>query len=165
MATARTRRELLRGASSDEAILRRLLELQLEAATAYEVALAEADLEGGTAALVRTLRRQEDEHADGLVNALRGYGGARRRRYRAGEVPGLGQALDARGQGFARFAARFEADSVRACYEAIAAIRNEKLLAGVGAIMASEAQHLTLWREVLGRDPVPRAFESGARAG
>ncbi len=165
MAPAQTRRELLAGARGDEAILRRLLELQLRAAAAYELALAEVEFDRRTAALARALRRHDEEHAGGLINALRGYGGARRRRYTVRDVPGLRRALDGGRRAFAAFAAGLEADSVRACYEAIAAIRNEKLLPGVGAIMASDAQHLAQWRELLGRDPVPRAFETGARAG
>jgi Ferritin-like domain len=150
---ARTRRELLGGARGDGAILRQLADFQEHTLFMYETALRQGRLDDRAARLARTLRDQEQEHLDGLSNALKGYGG--RRRY--------GPLETRLGRGFPGLAAQLEARNVRACYEAIAAIRNVKLLPGVGAIMASDAQHLALWRELLGRDPVPRAFETGAR--
>ena len=160
---ARTRRELLGGARGDEAILVRLLELQARAGIAYGAALADPLVTGRVARLTGVVDRQDREHFEGLRRALQGYGGYKGVYGGRGDVPGLRAALDRGNRGFAAFALRLEARNVRACYEAIAAIRNVKLLPGVGAIMASEAQHLALWRELLGRDPVPQAFESGAR--
>ena len=159
---ARTRRELLGGARGDEAILRRLLELQARAGIVYGAALAERRVDGRVASLARTFDRQDGEHFEGLRRALQGYGGHEGVYGGRGDVPGLRTALDGGNRGFAAFALRLEARSVRACYEAVAAIRNEKLLPGVGAIMANEAQHLALWRELLGREPVPEALETGA---
>ena len=149
---AETRRELLAGARGDGAILRRLLVLQLETTLAYDAALRHG-VDGRAARLARALRSQEREHVEGLRNALMEYGGAR----------GIRAAEPRVGRDFAAGAARLEARNVRAGYDAVGAIRNVRLLPGVGAIMASDAQHLALWRELLGRNPVPEAFETGAR--
>ena len=151
---ARTRRELLSGARGDGAVLRRLLELQGESLFAYETALRGGRLDRPAAQLARTFRDQEREHIEGLRNALKRHGGTERS-YRSGDSPPA--------RGFPAYAVRLEARNVRAAYEAIGTIRNEKLLPGVGSIMASDAQHLTMWRELLGRDPVPEAFETGAQ--
>ena len=163
MHTSGTRRELVARGLGDGPILRRLLELQRHSEVAYEVALRRGRLDRPAARLARTLARQEREHGEGLVRALDGYGGRSTPAPHPADVPGLRRALRGGSRAFAAYAVAREADSVHACYEAMGAIRNVKLLAGIGAIMASEAQHLALWRELLGRDPVPQAFETGAR--
>ena len=150
---ARTRRELLGGARGDGAILRQLADFQEHTLFTYETALRQGRLDSRAGRLARTLRDQEREHLEGLSNALKGYGGHR----------SYGPLQTRLGRDFPGLAAKLEARNVRACYEAIAAIRNEKLLAGVGGIMASDAQDLGQWRRLPGRDPGPKALETGAR--
>jgi rubrerythrin len=124
--------------------LERLLALEHRLESAYETALARDAIEPR---LGETLVSHEREHARGLRQALRG-----RREPRAGvPPPELGEALASRAD-FARFAIDLEAETVRAYQDALATLRNDRLLLPLGSIMASGAQHVVALRQAAGQD-------------
>jgi Ferritin-like domain len=121
-----------------------VLEHRLEAA--YDGALRRDAIEPR---LGETLRAHEREHVRGLEQALSGYG---RRAPRASvQPPGVGAAFADR-RSFARFAQDLEAKTLAAYQDAIATLRNERLLLPLGAIMGAGAQHQVALREAMGDD-------------
>lgn len=144
------------GRRGDVAVLEAAIALEQRAALAY-AAFAEA---GALGPVAEHLSRQEQEHADGLIAALRGLGGSPPPRPEgAGDVPGLNEAL--RSGGAAAFALELEAGAVATYHRALGQLTTPDLLLTVAGIMASEAQHLVVLRSALGRDPAPAPFVDG----
>jgi hypothetical protein len=91
------------------------------------------------------------EHVEGLETALRNRGG---------QQPGE-ETAPRSGDAGARAALTLETDAVAACYRAIGALRDGRLIPAFAAIMACHGQHLVVLRESLHRDPLPAALETG----
>jgi Ferritin-like domain len=129
---------------SDVEILERLLALERRLESAYEAALRRGAL-GEQLALA--LRDQEREHARGVEMAL----AARAHRVpRSFEPdPALAASLRSRDT-FARYALGLEGRAVRAYVDALAALRDTRVLQPLGAIMTNEAQHEVALRRSLG---------------
>jgi Ferritin-like domain len=129
---------------SDLDILERLLALEHRLDSAYSAALRRGALEER---LALALRDQEREHVRGIELAMAARG---RRPPPAPEPdPGLAGSLRSRG-GFARYALGLEGRAVRSYVDALASLRDTRLLQPLGAIMASEAQHQVALRMSLG---------------
>lgn len=129
---------------SDLDILERLLGLEHRLDSAYDAALRRGALEER---LALALRDQERVHVRGIELAM----AARGRRPPPAPEPdaGLARSLRSRG-GFARYALRLEGRAVRSYVDALASLRDTRLLQPLGAIMASEAQHQVALRMTLG---------------
>jgi rubrerythrin len=147
--------EALAAARGDRQIVTAAIVLEQHAVAIYDAALETGRLDPSLQKIVRHLRDQEREHADGLARALRGLGGRR---------PPPGSTLEGfpRGHRFANFALQMEDELIAAYYEAMPRLR-PGLRQPLASIMASEAQHLVVLRQALGRDPLPQAFETGDR--
>jgi Ferritin-like domain len=129
---------------SDLDVLERLLTRERRLEAAYDAALRRGAL---SEPLALALRDQEREHARGLEMSLTARGG---RAPRAPERdPALAASLRSR-DAFARYALRLEGRTVRAYVDALAGLRDARLLKPLGAIMASEAQHEVALRRFLG---------------
>jgi hypothetical protein len=129
---------------SDLDILERLLARERRLEAAYDAALRRGGLDYR---LALALRDQEREHARGLETALAARG---RRAPGAPEPdPDLAGALRSR-DAFAAYALGLEGRAVRAYVDALAGLRDTRLLQPLGAIMASEAQHQVALRMSLG---------------
>ena len=61
------------------------------------------------------------------------------------------------------FAIELETAAVAAYLDAHRELVEAKLLQTGASIMASEGQHLVVLRRAVGQDPVPAAFETGAK--
>ncbi len=61
------------------------------------------------------------------------------------------------------FAVELETAAVGAYYDAHQRLEDAKLLQAGASIMANEGQHLVVLRQLLGRSPVPNAFETGKK--
>jgi Ferritin-like domain len=130
--------------TSDVDHLERLLALERQLQSLYEVALERDAVEPG---LGKTLLEHEREHVRGLEMALRARG---RRSPRATvPPPQVGSAFESR-PAFARFAADLEADAVDAYEQVLPILRSTRLLLPLGSIMASGAQHVVALRQAAG---------------
>jgi hypothetical protein len=145
--------DALARARDDRSIVTAAIDLEQRAAAAYDSAATGGKLPPALARLARHLRDQEEEHADGLARALRGLGGRRPARPERPPAPPAGRA-------FGGYALALEERLIGAYYHAMPRLR-PGLRQPIGSIMASEAQHLVVLREALGRDPLPAAFETG----
>jgi hypothetical protein len=146
--------DALARARDDRSIVAAAVDLEQRAAATYDAAASGGKLPPELERLARHLRDQEEEHADGLARALRGLGGRRPARPEQAPTPPAGRA-------FGAFALALENRLIRAYYDAMPRLR-PGLRQPLGSIMACEAQHLVVLREALGRDPLPRPFETGA---
>lgn len=135
--------------------------LEQRAVVTYETAATADALERPVRALARSFARQEQQHAAALSDSLQGYGDDAPAKPAAADIGGLEAAIRGGGDAFARFAAELEQRTIGFYYDAIAKIENPTLLATVVRIAANEAQHLTVLRRQLGRDPAPEAFVTG----
>ena len=152
-------RYALAAARGDAQIVRGALVLEQTAVVAYGAALDGGALRGELAATVGRIRRQEREHARALGAALARLGGTAPAPPRREEVRGLAGLRTRRD--VLSFAIELENMAVAAYYEAHQRLREPGLLRTGAQIMANEGQHLVVLRQALGRDPVPRAFETG----
>ena len=141
-------------------ILREAVQLEQHAVVVYDTA-ADA-FSGQLAATARQFAGHDREHARGLARVLR---------HVRGELPaepqgprsvrGLEAAIEDGPDAFTRFALRLEEAAVAFYYEAQASLSDPALLSATTSIMANQAQHLVVLREMLGREPLPTAFETG----
>ena len=145
----------------DSETLNRILTRQLAAIDAYDRTVPA--LNGAERAMAIEFRAQEQEHADAVVKALRGIGGA--------AEPDEEEEIEAEGL-------RSEADHLEFLYEVESATIDDELNAIsnltapwirplMATIVANQAQHLVLLRRALGAKPletVPVPFEDGTVA-
>ena len=139
----------------DREVLLGLLALEQRSVVVYEQIARSGKLSGSAAAAAALFGDQERRHVDALTQALRGMG--------ATSLPKPPSPQDARGDAgeLIRLAAGHEMKCIRAYYEAHAKLRSPALLATAAGVMANEAQHLAVLRQLLGRDPSPVAFVTG----
>ena len=146
-------------ADDDASILEAAIGLEQQAVLAYTAAAKGDKLGRGSG---RLFARQEQEHADVLIAALKDLGGTGPERpSNPREIPGLAEAAAGSQDDFARFAIEFETAAVQAYYEATARLKDPKLLSAAVSIMANEAQHLVVLRQAIGQNPSPHAFVTG----
>ena len=130
--------------ASDLDILERLLLRERRLEAAYDGALRRGVLGKQLGA---SLRDQERDHARGIEMALTARG------RRAPEAPEADRRLAATLRSraaFAAYALGLEGRAVQAYVDALASLRDTRLLQPLGAIMASEAQHQVALRMTLG---------------
>ena len=139
----------------DREVVLGLLALEQRSVLVYDQLVRSGKLSGSAAAAAELFRGQERRHVDALTQALKGMG--------ATSLPKAPSPQDARGDvgELIRLAAEHEMESIRAYYEAHAKLRSPALLATAASVMANEAQHLAVLRQLLGRDPSPVAFVTG----
>ena len=153
-------------ARGDTAILGRAISLEQVTVLAYDTAIAGGLLSPALTGVMRTLRAHEQEHADRLTTALTDLGGTPPPAPQGiadvdKAVEGLG---DAKSQtDVVNFAIELETAAVAAYLDAHRELVEAKLLQTSASIMASEGQHLVVLRRAVGKDPVPAAFETGAK--
>lgn len=149
---------LLPRTGNDADVVRALLKLERDAVRIYE--RGARSLEGPTARLAEQVLQQERAHVEGLENALRRMG-QRPGTEEGPDLLGLQRAVSGGPPAFARFAARHESEMVTAYLQAIGRLRRPGLRGPLASVLVNEGQHLSLFRERLGQNPVPHAFETG----
>jgi rubrerythrin len=153
-------------AKGDTAILGRAITLEQVAVLAYDTAIEGGLLSPAVLQVARTFRAHEQAHADRLTTALTDLGGTPPAAPQGiadvdKVVKGLG---DAKSQAdVVNFAIELETAVVAAYLDAQRELVEAKLLQTGASIMASEGQHLVVLRRAVGQDPVPTAFETGAK--
>jgi rubrerythrin len=151
-------------ADSDQQLLESAVSLEQAAVFTYERGLEQGGLTGRMRAIARLFAGHEREHAGTLTRALADLGGrAPDPPTSVADVDEIREGLrDARGaQAFADFAAELESAAIAAYHDAAGRWSDATLLQTATTIMANEGQHLFVLRQVLGRDPIPNAFETG----
>ena len=142
---------------ADVEILNFALDLELEAVAAYKAAAGA--LAGAALSAAKLFLEQEQEHADALAAAIKDADGTPnrpKRSYEFARLPSRPAAL--------RFATDLENRAIAAYIDALPKLGRGDLRATVASILANEAQHLAVLRDVLGEDPAPDAFVTGTLA-
>lgn len=145
----------------DIAVLGALLDLEHLAVAVYTAGVRL--LTGPAGELGALLRDQEAEHAAGLEQAIRDLGGrpvrARSEREYARMFRDLRDAGDV-----LRFALDLESTAAAAYIDALPKLQSAELRGTAAAILTSEAEHISVLREELGREPITSAFVDGGAA-
>jgi rubrerythrin len=139
---------------ADVEILNGALDLELMAVAAYKVAAGQ--MKGAVLEVGKTFLAQEQEHADGLSAAIEDAGGTPNRAKSSYDFPELRSQNDA-----LRFAVDLENTAIAAYIDALPKLTQGDLRATAAAIVTSEAEHVSVLLDALGRDPVPGAFVTG----
>jgi hypothetical protein len=130
------------------------------AAVAFEAIANGGVLDDRTTATVRVLLDHATEHAELLAKAFKeAYGDEPPLPPRRAEIPGLTGFHDQRGA--LRLAARIEEQAIAAHLGAVRHTHKGQLLKLIAGAAGSDGQALVLLRQLLGRPPVPSAFERG----
>jgi rubrerythrin len=158
-------RNAFAAAGSDGDVLVSAIKLERIAVLAYGEAISSGLLSARLTAVARRFRDHEQAHADKLVTALTDLGGTPPPEPAVKDVDTVVKGIgDVSTQAdVANFAIELELAAITAYYDAHRKLVDGKLLQAGASIMADEAQHLVVWRQALGRDPVPNAFETGAK--
>jgi rubrerythrin len=158
-------RSAFAASNGDADILAKAITLERVAVLAYGVAIDSKLLSPTLASVARRFRGHEQQHADALVTALVDLGGSPPAPPTVKDIDGVVKGIeDVRSQAdVASFAIELEMAAVAAYYDAHSKLVDAKLLQTGASIMANEAQHLVVLRQAVKRDPVPHAFETGAR--
>jgi rubrerythrin len=152
--------------NGDTAILGRAIGLEQVAVLAYDTAIDGGLLSPALLTVARTFRGHEQAHADTLTTALTDLGGAPPPApHGIADVDKVVKGLaDVKSRAdVVNFLIELETATVAAYFDAQAKLVEPKLMQTGASIMASEGQHLVVLRRAVGKDPVPAAFESGAR--
>jgi rubrerythrin len=142
---------------SDEAdveLLNSALDLELMAVAAYKAGAAQ--LRGDVLAVGKLLLEQEQEHADGLMAAISDAGGKPNRARASYDFPELRSQTDV-----LRFAVDLENTAIAAYIDALPKLGKGDLRATAAAIIANEAEHVSVLLGALGEEQVPDAFVLG----
>jgi rubrerythrin len=154
-------RDAFAAESGDAEILGWAIHLEQVAVLAYDGAIGGGLLSARSEAVFTRFREHEQQHADALTTALTDLGGTPPQMATQEDVEGVG---DLKTQvDVARFAIEFETAAVAAYLDAQKKLVDGKLLQSTASIMANEAQHLVVLRELARTDPVPSAFETGEK--
>jgi rubrerythrin len=156
-------RNAMAQAEGDAAILEAAIGLEQTAVFAYKAAADSGKL--GKATAVATLfAKQEQEHADALIQALEGLGGKAPAKPKGVEdVEGLAKAAGGDATDILNYAVEIETMAVGAYYDAHGKLKTPELLSAGASIMANEAQHLVVLRQALKKNPSPDAFVTGGK--
>ena len=147
--------------SGDAEILGKAIHLEQVAVLAYDGVIAGGLLSARIEAVFRRFRDHEQQHAGALTTALTDLGGTPPKQATAADVEGL-DGLKSQAD-VARFAIEFETAAVAAYVDAQRKLIDGKLLQSAASIMANEAQHLVVLRQLANIEPVPNAFETGEK--
>lgn len=142
---------------ADAAVLNGVLSRQLGVVAAYPSGYRRE--RGESLALLRQFRAQEQEHADGVVKALRGLGEPVEAQPELIDPGSLGS-RDER----LEFLYEMENATIDAELVAIAKLVSPAPRTLLAATVANQAQHLVVLRRLLGEPPlqtIPQAFENG----
>lgn len=143
--------------AADVELMNAAIGQELATIDAYESGLRL--LHGQSAAAVRQMRGQAQEHVDGMTKAIRGLGG----QVEAEEDElDLSEVKDE--TGFLTFAYELEASAIAAYNDTVVGLQTSAPRRVSASIAANKAQHLVILRQLLGAGLVesfPEAFDGG----
>jgi rubrerythrin len=141
-------------AAADLAILNDLLALELTAIDAYSTAIPL--FKGAMEAAGRRFLVHEQEHANGLTEAIKQLGATTDARATKLDHPRLRDQRDALG-----LAISLEEAAIAAYVDTVPKLSSADLRATVAQIATSDAEHLAVLRQALGKEPVPQPLVRG----
>ena len=144
------------GGEGDVAILNSALDLELMAVAAYTAGAGL--LKGDVLAVGKQFLEHEQEHADGLAQAIKDLGGTPNKAKDSYDFPELKSQKDV-----LNFAVDLENTAVAAYIDALGKISDPKLRGTAAAIVTNEAEHIAVLLGALGQDQVPDAFVTGKK--
>lgn len=139
---------------ADVEILNGALDLELMAVAAYKTGAGR--LRGSVLDIAQTLLEQEQEHADGLMAAIKDAGGTPNRAKSSYDFPQLRSQRDV-----LRFAVDIENTAIAAYIDALPKLSQGDLRATAAGIITNEAEHISLLLDAMGMNPVPEPFVTG----
>ena len=142
---------------ADVEILNSALDLELMAVAAYKAGAAL--LKGDVLQIGKAILEQEQEHADGLGQAIKDAGGTPNRAKASYDFPRLISQHDV-----LRFAVDLENTAIAAYIDALPKLSQGDLRATAAAILTGEAEHVAVLLGALGENQVPGAFVTGRAA-
>lgn len=144
------------GGSGDVAILNTALDLENMAVAAYTAGAVL--LKGEVLDAGKLFAEQEQEHADGLTEAIKSMGGTPNKAKKADEYdfPQLGSQKDV-----LNFAVDIENTAIAAYIDALPKLTSPELRGTAAAIVTNEAEHVSVLLGALGKPQVPDAFVAG----
>jgi rubrerythrin len=142
---------------ADVEILNSALDLELMAVAAYKAGAAR--LTGDVLQVGKAFLEQEQEHADGLAQAIKDAGGMPNRPKPSYDFPTLRSQNDV-----LRFAVDLEDTAIAAYIDALPKLSQGDLRATAAAIVTNEAEHVAVLLGALGKNQVPDAFVTGRAA-
>lgn len=157
--------------AADAQVLRRLVALEDLSAFAYATAAASPALAPAVVELAASLGDHDSQHARALVVQLEALGGSRppaaattddaEALARVLGLPPVEPAV-ASGEKFLEWAELVESRQVAGCVQLAQRALELGLTQTVASVLGADAQHLAAIRDLRGRAPVRRAFETGA---
>ena len=144
---------------ADADIIAGAVGLEQTAVVAYETAAKSGLLDKPVEEAAVLFGKQEQEHADGLITALKSLGGEAPAPPTPEQVKGLSTVKSQKD--ILEFAVELETMAVAAYYEAHQKLQDAKLRQTGSSIMYNEGQHLVVLRQALNQNPVPNAYETG----
>lgn len=145
--------------SADVDILNSALDLEHMAVAAYTAGAGL--LKGDVLKVGKQFLAQEQEHVDGLTQAVTTLGGKPNKARASYDFPKLSSQTDV-----LKFANDLEHTAVAAYIDAIPKLTDGKLRGTAAAIVTNEAEHITVLLGALGNDPIkstPDAFVTGRK--
>jgi bacterioferritin (cytochrome b1) len=142
---------------ADVEILNSVLDLELMAVAAYKASAAL--LTGDVLQVGKAFLEQEQEHADGLAQAIKDAGGTPNRAKASYDFPKLSSQ-----NGALKFAADLENTVIAAYIDALPKLSQRDLRATAAAIVTTAAEHVAVLLGALGDNQVPDAFVTGKAA-
>jgi rubrerythrin len=142
---------------ADVEMLNSALDLELMAVAAYKAGAAL--LKGEVLQIGKAFLEQEQEHADGLSQAIKDAGGTPNRAKSSYDFPKLSSQNDV-----LRFAVDLENIAIAAYIDALPKLSQGDLRATAAAIVTNEAEHVAVLLGALGENQVPDAFVTGKAA-
>jgi len=142
---------------ADVEILNSVLDLELMSVAAYKASAAL--LTGDVLQVGKAFLEQEQEHVDGLAQAIKDAGGTPNRAKSSYDFPKLSSQNDA-----LRFAVDHENTVIAAHLDALPKFSQRELRATAAAIVTTAAEHVAVLLGALGDNQVADAFVTGKKA-
>lgn len=149
-------------ATGDAGILEGAVGLEQTAVVAYAT-IAKSGLLGPATSVVELFGKQEAEHADALIAALKSLGSTVPPPPKPTDIPGMTEVKT--DQQALAFAVELENMALATYVEAAKELESGDLLKAVSQIVCDEGQHLVVLRQALGSNPLPAALPSGSEKG
>lgn len=144
-------------AASDARILNNILGGEFEAVAAYQVGAESGLLHKPVLALAKQFQGQHKEHAALIAATVNALGGKPVEPKKIAEYKFPVETLKTQ-EDIVRFAAGLEMGAVSAYLSAVRPLGDRGLATTAASILADEAMHLAILRQVLGENPAPKPF-------
>jgi rubrerythrin len=145
-------------ASGDTGIIEGAVGIEQTAVVVYRT-IAARGLLGPATPVAELFAKQEQEHADALIAALKGLGGTPPAKPLPTDIPGFTEVQS--GPEALAFAVSIENQELAHYIEGVKKLEDPNLMKAVAQIVGNEGQHLVVLRQALSTDPMPVSLPTG----